>query len=419
MVVGQVPPTANAMSFRALGLLEELPQQGWHPTVIAQTPLTKYPQDSSLAGAISAEIEVAYVPEMEVLHRITRLPGVARLLGGFGLALATPAVFQGLRLARRHRFDAVFGSANPFFCALAATVLGRLLDVPSVIEFRDPALMHERSPLHHRSPTQIPPGYRAVRRQVLKSADHVFALNQAVLDELVSEGGIDPVKTGVLTHGFRRSEQRPYRAPEADKMTLVYAGTLLFPHPSLRTFAQAVDQAVRAVPEMRQSLRVRFIGRTKHGTAAYLMDEVDRLNLNAIISYEPPMRHSDLQALLDNEASAQIVIGFDDLGRASPSKTYKAFGFHQPILGIGAPGGVLRQIIGRTRGGRFAGNNDVAQQRDILIEWFRQFEQGGLRYEPDEDRIQEYGYPAIAARLGSLLDNLINAQPGHARTSGM
>ena len=106
-------------------------------------------------------------------------------------------------------------------------------------------------------------------------------------------------------------------------------------------------------------------------------------------------------------ASVNLVFDFDNTGVILPSKVPKLMASHRPVLGIGAPGGELHQAIEKTSAGAFIPYDDPTALGDVLLDWHRQFKNGGVSYRGREQQIQDYSFQQVTRTLGTLLDDLV------------
>ncbi len=195
------PPSRGSGVYRARATANHLAAQGWDVTVLAAPTYFLREligsHDEALAATVDPRVHVVrpgmryYAWERDV-RRFSRfratLPAVARRLYRWNLGHVFPekywtwalnSVIRALRLHARDRFDLVVATGNPYASFAAAWLVGRLLGVPYVLDYRDSWTLDQFA-----DRPAFPDGHPAWRweRRVLSRAAAVTFVNEGQRD---------------------------------------------------------------------------------------------------------------------------------------------------------------------------------------------------------------------------------------------
>ena len=379
------PPVGGVGVQRTLKYVTYLPRWGWEPVVVAPGDPAFPVRDPSLMSTLAPDLEV---------HRTTsfepgRLPSVAaRLLsrhksGSSAVAgdltassasgslplrilrkvsvvwnrvwavLLFPdgviawmpfAVRSGLMAHRRRPVDVIYSSAAPISTHLAAGLIKHYTGRPWVADFRDPWIGNPFA-----APLSRPKRWmqRRMERWIVEQADRVIVAVDLMRVQFAERYPDLADKFVHIPNGYDRSDLigiEPAPPPQPGGFHLLYAGSLYRPK-ELEAFLLGVERLLARRPDLRQRLRVDFVGRVNdaNAKAAAEFDRPERLA--GIISFEGFMPRSKALArmagadallqLMPEMAGAEIFVG---------GKLGEYLAFDRPILAV-MPRGEGRQLV--------------------------------------------------------------------------
>jgi len=182
-----------------------------------------------------------------------------------------------------------------------------------------------------------------------------------------------------------------------------------------RAFLLALRRLAERQPEMRQRLRIHFLG-TNYDPSHKADKRIEPLALEYGVSdmvVEQPSRmpyFSALRCLYD--ADALIVLGSDEVGY-SPSKIYSNILMRKPILAIVHEDGDVAEVFRQTRAGTLVGfcarQDAEAISEAIYREWFERWplptpQTNWPAFEP-------YTAQMMAGRLCEVFDRVVTKDP--------
>jgi hypothetical protein len=319
-----------------------------------------------------------------------------------------PATQVGVELCSRSRPTVIWVTGPPWSSFLVADRISRQTGVPYVLDFRT-------------SWTIVPSAFEAIRpswaqmndRRVLRA---LFTRAQAVTFFYAAEaecfwrmyaGSLDVSRIHIIPNGFD-GEIRPFVPPTADKLTILYTGTLS--DYRYDTFLKALAAFIRQTPSRSTQLAVHFVGEDEPS----LGERVRELHLSDVVSVRPPMRHSEIETL-QREAHALLMLerkpthkGYELLAGAKLFNYLKA---GIPILGV-VPEGEASRIL------RDVGVSTVADAASadaigaVLDTLFRAWIDGRLAsFVPDRVACERYSAKQQTAALARALDGLPSLHP--------
>lgn len=299
-------------------------------------------------------------------------------------------------VAAHTRIDACLGEHSPDAGIFLARWFAGRYRVPWVADFRDPILSGQ--------PVFMRRALAPIVRRILQSAARVISVTPTfvAIDSRVLRRQVALITNGFDPEEFIRS------VPERTdgRFLMVLAGSVWVPaHVDL--FLNALRVLVDQLGRDAQHIRFRYIG----DSATVVRDGAARMGLESYVDVAGRVpRH---EALAQVRSADLLVIlppaGFSDPywdGGGYPAKVFEYFGAQRPILAVPGDGGVLDELLARTRTGVSAsGTADIAARIGEAFEEWRV--NGRLKYDPNPNEVAEFTRPRGAERLARLLDEVV------------
>jgi len=414
------PPLAGGGVHRVLGWTRGLPDHGWDCTVVCAGAEDYWVRDESLLGQIREGTEVIRVPGASALSRWLRVRGGSpgrRSSGTFaGLRALSdwwlfPDPYAGwigparraaaARLARGG-VDVLLSSSPPDSVHLAAQPLASRFRVPWVADFRDPWIgLHFRTPVSawHRA------RHARAERAVLEHADLVLTASRTHADMVSGMGVREPARVVHLPNGYVPAPAGEVPAPPGPRATfeLVWTGTLS-QMPDAGTLLDALHDVLARHSEARRRLRVRLLGPFDTG----YQDRAVALGLTGIVEFLGPRPHAETRRM---QGDADLLLLWKPRGYPTmvPGKLYEYLDAGRPVLGVLAAGEEAATLLERGGGERVDPGDRAALAAAIerrYLAWKSEGRAPGGR----PAWLDGHARPALAARLASLLDPLVESR---------
>ncbi len=428
------PPKGGAGTQRFGKFCKYLPESGWQPQVVAagddQRDRSAPHDDPTLAA------ELAHVP----VRRIGPARGtpLQRLRRRLRLCLdedewASAALAAARDWARAERPDCVLTTLSPFAAYRIGHALRRELDLPWVLDLRDPwALDGWRS---HRTPLHAAYDLHHMRR-ALRAADQIVANVPAAAREYVRLGA-DPARVVVIPNGWDEDDfaadtadagegAAPVPAAEradAGTFRVVHHGTLhdadaapgltrngrpRWRHrqiaPLGRTgfyLLQALAALDRTAPELARRVTLHFYGNVdaSHRTLAARLGVADRVREHGYVAHE-----RTIDSLRAADAVFVPLHGVPPGERALvvPGKLYESLASGRPVLAA-LPDGDGADLVRALDAGVVAGPTSIEEVAQALDGLVRRWAAGDPARGCDRARLRPFTRRALSARLAAVL----------------
>lgn len=413
------PPMGLSGVQRTLKFVKYLPQFGWQPTVLTVQPRGYLASDDSLLDDIGGrdvliERTAAAGPGKWLSQKaVVDFPAEwkRKLASRVSDTLFVPdnkiswkrkAVEHGLKIARSRHFDLIFATAPPFTDFLIGKELKRVLNVPLVLDYRDPWVEYPfkfyPTPVHKLLNLQA-------ERSALRASSYVLTTNRRVKELLLRRHrfltyhDIEILSQGFDPDDFVRAAALPGSAAprRAGTMRITYAG-VFWEDRKPDYFLRALHDMFKDNPKLRGRIEAVFVGHFREENEKLvarlgLQDSVTRLGYLPHLACIRELMASDL---------LWMIVG-DDLG--SPGKTYEYIGARKPILAC-APEGFIRSTV-LEAGGTVVSPDDVAGIRNAIEKYFALWEHHRLSG-PNEEVVQKYNRVSLTGALVKSFEALLD-----------
>lgn len=389
------PPTGGGGVERTLQFSQRLPGLGVDVEMLVPTDAKWLAEDPASIARIPAEVEVHRVPyrgpSLRVLpgERIRAQPTrLRRLATRAALApqrLLVPdanapwladVVPAALRLLGTGRFDALVTTAPPDSVHVAGRLIRARADVPWIADWRDPWLTHPYLDLARPDVRAKHAAITRIARWCAAGMDAASVVDHAAdeVRELRPDLPIAVIPNGVDLERLEGIE----RHPEPGVCTLTYTGWF-FGDRSPAVLLDAVAELVRDRPELRDVLRLRFVG----GFPDRERDRLPALGLDDVVRLEPPLPHAAaLQAQADADVGLLFLPDSREAGAAFlPGKVWELLAGGRPVLALVPPGGAAAGEL-RAIGAEIVAADDRVSARAAVERLVDRWRTGELRALP-------------------------------------
>lgn len=401
------PPIANSGTRRSLSFVNNLPDCGWEPIVLALEPDRTSSVDPELLAELRPGTRIERVPLLSRL-RAQRwagwLPQVCRqrvvegiawrlqardALPDEGAGWLQPVVQKALQLHRSEGFDVIYASGWPWTAFLAAREIARRTGKPYVLDYRD-----QWTPSGDMAWEQVTPRQRrenpALERLAAKDAAAVITVTRSLVKSVGRDCGRDELH--LITNGFEPADfSGDVEAPADGLLRIAYTGVWRPGYGLQDLYAAIAMLKAQGCPELSR-LRVQAAGFTPGAAVeAGVAEWVSELG---------PVPHGQAVTLMKQADLLYLPVPTGYYATASlPGKLFEYLACGRPILAVVPEASEVAQVLNDTGGGVRVEPGDVAGLARTLLAWLR----GEGRVEPARD-IDRYSRAATTRRLAQVLD---------------
>ncbi len=405
------PPTSGGGVERTIQFSRRLPLLGVDVEMLVPTDAKWLAEDPGSVERIPPYVLVHRVPYRgpslrqlpgerirqapSALHRLAlraRLAPQRAFLPDANAPWLADVVPAAVRLLRSGRFDAFVTTTPPHTVAVAGRLIADRVDVPWIADWRDPWLTHADLDL---SRADVRAKHAAITRLARWCTAGMDAAS--VVDHAEDEvRGLRPdLPLAVIPNGVDLEEVDAIRRrPDPDHCTLAFTGWF-FGDRSPRVLLQAAAELLADRPDLRDILRLRFVGGLPDADRA----RIDALGLGDVVRVEPPVPHA---AALQIQADADVALLFmqDGDGHGAkflPGKIWELLASGRPVLALIPPHGAAARELAAVDASVVA-PDDVTGARAALAAYVDAWRAGTL------------GTPALPAAVRSRISRQTQAE---------
>jgi len=406
-------------SVRLGGLAKHLPEFGWQPTILTHTlPDKPDPQFQ----VIQTEYRDRYARMEEglkiqgsntkkrMLSRLVldenevRRPYIERLINLIGEILSFPdgkkawkpiALDAAHRLFNNRKVDLLFSSSSPVTTHLIAHDLKRRYNIPWMADLRDLWTQNHYYPY---SPLRKF-FERRLERKIFSQANALSTTSDPLADDLRRIHSIPSIHT--IHNGFDPMEVE--EVPLTDEFTITYAGALYQGKRDPGPLFQALEELIETQQIDPAVLDIRFYGRKQ----AWLDKKIQKYNFEKIAQQYGFLPRTEALKK-QRESQLLLLLNWNDPREVGTytGKIYEYLAARRPILSIGAPRGVVTDLLDQTQSGAYAINGEELKR--VLMKYYHEYRtQDGIPYHGIEDIINLYSHREMAKKFSIVFDEIL------------
>lgn len=420
------PPAGGSAVQRVLKFVKYLPKYGWQPVVLTAREKDYVLRDDSLLAEVPETVKIVRTPAPDLYSRYNKMtksgesqaadlsalsPGGSGEHGIHKLALAIRSAFfipdarigwlpfavgKAIQIIRREKIKVVFATSPPFTTALAGGLVGSIMKIPWISDYRDPwtqaYFYFPRPPISQNFETFL-------ERICLRKADRIVSINQRILNNLEAKYGKQPgSKKIVLPNGFDPEDFNDLKPLRESCFTITYTGTQNG-RMHAGQFLKAIKQLGEKHPDFKKNIRLNFIGRIGPDVMHRFNDIGYSGNLHFIdhLPHRECLRYTsgaDLLLLLLPEIGGDVVM---------TGKLFEYLRSGNPVLCL-AEHGEAAEIIRRANAGFTVPNNDVDAIQKTIWSCYLKWKKGRrlLSKPPRKEVVDTYNREEVTKKLAGL-----------------
>ena len=426
-------PDIHVGAKRMTKFAKYLPLYGWEPIILTkevseyhgidQTLLQELPTDSPiyrvkgwrLSGDQTSPAQTT--PENAIQGKQVRavfqhhLIKAANFLLFYDYSWLLPAFLTARRLVRENNIRVIYSSSPNPEAHLVALLLRLTLPVKWICEFRDPwTLVHFYYP--HISFIQRKSD-KYLEVLTLRCSDHIVSVGQVLKEELIKLGGnLHQDKVSVIYNGYDKDDflSNVAAVEKEDRCVITYVGTW-GPGRSPEYFLEALAGLLRHSPDMKERLRINFIGEFKYSPdlEKRIRRYIEQTNLSDVVSIIPWLPYKEALARLLASDILLLVERPESCTNNNlwvvTSKIFLYLYARKPILALLPSGGEAARIIRETSAGETVVPTDVDRIEDKIYDLYKRFESGELTC--NTTKIERFERRIQTGMLAEIFDSMV------------
>ena len=407
------PPMGLSGVVRISKFVKYLSQYGWQPTVLTVGDVGYYAYDYALLREVEeAGVEIIRTKTVDPLSvfkrkKVVKIPTTRkrRLFTGLTHTFLQPdnkigwkrhAVRTGLELAETRTFDAILATAPPFTGFLVGRELQDLLDIPLIIDYRDPWIDNRdyfyATPFHRNYAKKL-------EEDVLKRADAIAVVNRRIKEGLIARYPfLSHENVNILTSGYDENDFHQVEDVadlRSRRMRFTFSG-VADAHQSPQIFLKALAKLFAAKKWLRDEIEVCFLG--------HFHDSFKKMaaKLGVASSLVTPgyVEHKEVIRWL---LSSDVLWLTTRSPAITPGKIHEYIGTRKPIISI-SPEGVMDHVIQQYGAGVVVRPDDQEGLVEAIDNYYMVWKDGRLPI-GDAELAEQYEQQVVTEQLARLLSH--------------
>jgi glycosyltransferase involved in cell wall biosynthesis len=374
------PPAGGGGVQRTLKFCRYLPEFGVDVDVLAPSDPKWFARDEPLMKAIPAETTVhrarfigpastskndaaAHQEGWRRAAAQARYAGSRALIPDKTLPWAATAVPAGIKIVRDRKIDAILTTSPTNSTHLIGEAISTATRRPWIADFRDPWLSHPHRAYERAGVRAKRSVERHMARSVIRRADAVTAVTDAIAAEAHELDPTSRRRTTVIPNGSDFDDFADLSYEPGERMVITHAGAF-FGRRSPRPVLGAVKELLTRRPELREKLLLRFVGDLRDTDREW----AQTLGIDGAWEETGFLPYAEaLEAQRAADALLLLIPDADGRGDVVVSgKVFEYLAAGRPILAAVPPNGVAADLIRRTGAGEVVdGEDDEALEATI------------------------------------------------------
>jgi glycosyltransferase involved in cell wall biosynthesis len=287
--------------------------------------------------------------------------------------------------------DTIITTGPPHSVHLIGLALKKKLNIKWFADFRDPWTTigyHKELKLSDQAKEK----HIALEREVLNTADQLIVTSKTTRKEFETKTD-KPI--AIITNGY--DVVHLGKIPLDEKFTLAHIGSFLS-NRNPRVLWKAISELRRENQAFKEAFELKLIGKISEDIL-HTLEEFKLLECTDNRGYVE--NQEALRQMRASQVLLLVEIDSDDTRAIIPGKLFEYMAAERPILAIGPEESDFFEIIQQTNVGRNALYSEKDKIREILMQYFEQYQQKQLQVHAMG--LQYFGRKRLTERLVSVL----------------
>lgn len=305
------------------------------------------------------------------------------------------AIEYGSKVLKERKISAIISSSEPTSTHLIANRLSKDFGIPWIADFRDLWTQN-----HYYSHSKMRKSLeKRLETKTVKAASALVTVSQPLADKLQQ---IHPCPTYSIPNGFDPDEVRNDAdvAGTTQKLLITYTGHMYEGKRDPTQLLEAISQLLAHGQLTRELIELRFYG----SYSTKLDNKINEMGLkDIVIQYGMVDRETAIQRQRDS--SVLLLLNWNDPAEEGvyTGKLFEYLAARRPILALGGPGGVVKELLDETEAGVHV--NKLYRLQEVLLQWLDEIgRQGAIRYNANQEKVNNYSHLAMAGKFANLLN---------------
>lgn len=243
---------------------------------------------------------------------------------------------------------------------------------------------------------------RKMEDEVLDKADAVIA-NTPIMKKHFLEGKeFLEDKFYVIPNGYDTEDFSDVKVKlnkKSNKMVLTYTGAL-YGRRKPDTFFMALQQLICENKIEEEKIEIRLVG---NYNVNRLNAQIKQYGLECIVKIVGLLPHDEC---IIEQLSSDVLVLIEGSGKGAEAfytgKLFEYMNTNKPIVAILPENGVAADLVRESNIGLVASFDDVTEIKEMLLDYYKQWESGGINYSPNRNVIEKYDRRKLTEQLANI-----------------
>lgn len=405
---------------RTLKFAKYLPQFGWQPVVITDSPKKYFAVDESLLDeALKNNIIIErtgkekFDPKnIQIKAPAEKFRKLRSTLSQFIFVPDSKIGFKKKALKKIDEiwdvyggFDLVFSTAPPYTDHLIGQEVKKRYHIPLVLDYRDawvdsPVLNFYPTSYHKLKNIRLEKG-------VVGSANKIITTNRRVKEYIIARyGNIDYNDIKIIPHGFDTEDfeiaaEKPLEKPK--RMRIAYSGSFYTRNP--KYYFDAIKMLFDKNPALKDKIEFCFIGHVTEENRKIIKEYGIASNV-VLTGY---LNHIDcVRYIMSSDVLFLLISRGENEDAAVPGKVGEYIGSRKPIIAC-IPEGVTKKFLENHGAVKFIPEENPSDIVDAVIDYYELYKKGELP-KPDEKTVEQFDRKKMTEELATEFNYLLSIE---------
>ena len=405
---------------RTLKFAKYLPEFGWQPVVITDSPKKYFAVDESLLDeALKSNIIIERTGKEKFDPKNIQIKAPAekfrKLRSTLSQFIFVPDSKIGFKKKALRKiddiwdvyggFDLVFSTAPPYTDHLIGQEVKKKYHIPLVLDYRDawvdsPVLNFYPTSYHKLKNIRLEKG-------VVGSANKIITTNRRVKEYIIARyGNIDYNDVKIIPHGydtedFEIAAQKPLEKPK--RMRVTYSGSFYTRNP--KYYFDAIKMLFDKNPGLKDKIEFCFIGHVTEENRKLIKEYGIASNV-VLTGY---LNHIDcVRYIMSSDVLFLLISRGENEDAAMPGKVGEYIGSRKPIIAC-IPEGVTKKYLEDHGAITFIPEENSADIVDAITSYYELYKKGELP-KPDEKVIGQFDRKKMTEELATEFNYLLSIE---------
>ncbi len=421
------PPSGGAGVQRWLKFAKYLPEHGWMPIIYTPSNPEHPVEDKSLFKDIrndnlvvikrpiwepykiykfftgkkaSEKIQPGFLnetPTNNLIEKFSRWLRGNLFIPDARVFWIKPSISFLTKLLNKNPVDLIVSTGPPHSMHLIAMGLKERFNIPWLADFRDPWTQIDFYQ-HLMLSSKADKKHKKLEKTVLEKADCITTVGSNCAKGLKNVTNID---VHVITNGYDPDDFQNCSGFNYDFFSITHIGSMNKDR-NPEGLWKALKMLIGEVPELKNKLKIRFIGKTDY----LVLEDLKKNMLSEYVENHKYLPHD--QALSEASRSALLLLPLNNTQNIKGIVTGKLFEYialKRPILCLGDKEGDAASILYQTEGGKAFGFEDIDEIKNYLEEKFSEFKNRSL--EVNTINTESYSRDKLTGDMARLFKKII------------